>query len=546
MRSFIVLIATVALTGGCSQPETEVPPTVTVLSPDTPVRVTGGQVQGVVSDENPEIVRFKGIPFAAPPVGELRWRPPAAVVGWEGVRDASTSGAICPQWRGDSAVGEEDCLSLNVWAPRETTEPLPVMVWIHGGGYRLGSGSGPGSDGTPLASKGVVLVTINYRLNVFGFLAHPALSAESPQNASGNYGLMDMVAALEWVRDNVATFGGDPGRVTIFGESAGGGAVMALMIVPQAEGLFHRGIAQSTYIHGWDRPLRDPARGWEPAEAIGRRLGEALGATGDDTLTALRAAPTAKVFEASDVGPLFKWAGTLWAPNVDGWYIPDDPLAMYADTRQHDVPLIAGMTDNEGSLFRSRFEIEGVADFESYVQADFGGVAAEMLGYYDVATADAVTPGLNHLVHDMFFAGPVRVQVRAHGDVSSPAWLYHFAQVPPTQMGTMFGAHHASELSYVFGTMAAAAGVTWTDADRQVSDRMMDYWTEFAASGDPNREGLPAWPSFEDATGRYLTLAEPTVSGTGLHRDGAALFDQFEAHRRSESHAGHGSSSGGN
>lgn len=545
MRLPVLLLTSIVLVSGCGRSEPETAPMASMLSGDTPVSITGGQIQGMVSALNPDIIAFKGIPFAASPVGDLRWRPPAAVEAWDGVRDASAAGPICPQWRGDAAVGEEDCLSLNVWAPRETAEPLPVMVWLHGGGYRLGSGSGAGSDGTPLASKGAVIVTINYRLNVFGFFAHPALSAESPHGASGNYGMMDMVAALEWVRDNIATLGGDPDRVTIFGESAGGGAVMTLMLVPQAEGLFHRAIAQSTYVHGWDRPLSAPARGWEPAEAVGLRLGEALGATGDDALSALRAAPAAEIFEVAAVGPLFKWSGTVWAPNVDGWYLPDDPLMMYANAEQHDVPLIAGVTDNEGSLFRSRFEIEDVDGFEAYVRSDFAGVESEVLAHYDVTTSEAVTPGLNHLVHDLFFAGPVRVQLRAHERVASPAWLYHFAQVAPTTMGTNFGAHHASELTYVFGAFAAAEGVPWTDADHQVSNRVMDYWTEFAASGDPNREGLPSWPAFEDAGYAYLTLAEATVSGAGLHREGADLFDQFEAHRRSTASQGD-TSPGGN
>ena len=241
----------------------------TVLDPDAPVMVTGGAIRGAVSASNADIVAFKGIPFAAPPVGDLRWRPPEPVTGWEGVRDASESGAICVQNGGESVTQDEDCLFLNVWAPRETSEPRPVLFWIHGGGYTGGSGSTAIYDGTPLAADGAVVVTINYRLNVFGFLAHPALSAESPHGASGNYGLLDMVAALEWVRDNIATFGGDPGRVTIFGESAGGGAVMSVMLMPQAEGLFHGAIAQSNWINGWDRPLAEAARGWEAGRGAG-------------------------------------------------------------------------------------------------------------------------------------------------------------------------------------------------------------------------------------------------------------------------------------
>lgn len=495
------------------------------LSPESAVTVTGGRMRGVLSAEHAEVIAFKGVPFAAPPVGELRWRAPAPVVPWQGVRVADTTGSACPQ-RGP-APQNEDCLFLNVWAPRSAARPLPVMVWIHGGGYRLGTGGS--SDGAPLVSKGVVLVTLNYRLGVFGFLAHPALSAESGHRASGNQGLMDMVAALEWVRNNIASFGGDPTRVTIFGESAGGGAVAALMLVPQAKDLFHRAIAESPYVHGWDRPLATRARGWEPAENVGLELGKALGAAGETALGAMRRATTADIMNVAGEGPLFRWSGTVWAPNVDGWIIPDDPIVMYNAGRVHDVPLIAGVNDNEGALFRSRFDIHDVKDFESYIRRDFGSIASEAIAQYAVTSADAVGAGLDHFVHDMFFAGPARLQMRAHTARSSPAWLYHFAQVPPTPQGKSFGASHTAELPYVFGEVTAST--PWSDADRKVADMVMGYWTQFAATGDPNRTGLPRWPPFDKAHDVYMTLAATPKSGVGLHRD-AALFDRFESQRR--------------
>jgi len=498
------------------------------LSPDAVVTVTGGQVRGVVSDKNPEVIAFKGLPFAAPPVGDLRWRPPAPVKSWQGVRQAATSGAACPQ-RGP-APQSEDCLYLNVWAPRTIQAPLPVMVWIHGGGYRIGTGGT--TDGAPLVSKGVVLVSVNYRLGVFGFFPHPELTAESPKRASGNQGVHDMVAALQWVRDNIATFGGDPKRVTIFGESAGGGAVMTLMLVPQAKGLFHRAIAESPYVHGWDRPLATRARGWAPAEDVGRDLAKAFGLAGDKTLATLRGKTTEDIMKVADEGPLFRWSGTVWAPNVDGWVIPQDPIAMYNAGRQHDVPLIAGVNDNEGSLFRSRFNIKSASAFETYVRTDFAPVASEALTHYGVKSDDQLAKGIDGIVHDMFFAGPARVQMRAHTRVKSKAWLYHFAQVPPTQGGKSFGAHHAAELPYVFGEMTPSADAPWRDEDRKVSELMMGYWTQFAATGDPNKPGLPAWPAFDKKNDVYLTLAPTPKTGTGLNRDGAALFDRFEAARR--------------
>jgi para-nitrobenzyl esterase len=518
----VVLAAAVAV----SQPHPEAKASRVALSPDTPVAVTGGQIRGVLSEKHPAIMVFRGIPYAAPPVGELRWRPPAPVVPWQGVRDGSKNGSACPQ--GTRGPQNEDCLVLNVFAPREAAQPLPVMVWIHGGGFRLGTGNA--SDGAPLASRGVVLVSINYRLGVFGFFAHPALTQESPHHASGNQGLADMVAALEWVKKNISAFGGDPNRVTIFGESAGGGAVAALMIVPQAKGLFQRAIAESPYVHGWDRPLGKPARGWAPAEDVGRELGKALNANSANALAAMRAATTDDIMKVAAEGPLFKWAGTVWAPNVDGWFIPDDPIAIYNAGHQHKVPLIAGVNDNEGALFRSRFPIKDVNDFESYVRADFGSVATEMLAQYSVKSQEAVSVGLDHLVHDMFFVGPARLEMRGAAKASSPAWLYHFAQVPPQPQFKSLGSTHAAEIPYVFGDVTADA--PWTEADRQVSDILMTYWTQFAATADPNRDGLPKWPRFDKKNDAHLTIVAAPKSGTGLHTDGETLFDQFNAQRR--------------
>lgn len=522
------LSVAVAAAVGLGQPALDAQSGAVKLSPESSVVITGGQIRGVVSEKHPGIMAFRGIPFAAPPVGALRWRRPAPLVAWKGVRDASKAGSACPQ-RGPAAQSE-DCLYLNVWAPREAARLLPVMVWIHGGGFRIGNGGA--TEGAPLASKGVVVVSLNYRLGPFGFLAHPALTAESARRASGNQGLLDMVAALEWVRNNITAFGGDRNRVAIFGESAGGGAVAALMLVPQAKGLFQRAIAESPYVHGWDRPLAKRARGWEPAELVGIELGKALGTTGDNALAAMRAASAAEIMKVADEGPLFRWSGTIWAPNVDGWVIPDDPVAMHNAGRVHNVPLIAGINDNEGSLFRSRFTIPDVNAFESHVRADFAGIAPDALAHYGVKSADAVAGGIDHLVHDMFFAGPARLQMRAHTKVPAKAWLYHFAQVPPTPQGKNFGAYHSAEIAYVFGELSG--NTPWTDADRQVSGLMMSYWTQFAATGDPNRTGLPAWPAFDDKNDVYLTLAAPAKTGTGLHKQGGALFDRFEAHRRAK------------
>ena len=518
-----------------------------VLDPDAPVIVTGGAIRGAVPAGNAEIVAFKAIPYAAPPVGDLRWRPPEPVVGWEGVRDASESGPICIQNGGQNVTQDEDCLFLNVWAPRETSEPRPVLFWIHGGGYTGGSGSTAIYDGTPLAADGAVVVTINYRLNVFGFLAHPALSAESPHGASGNYGLLDMVAALEWVRDNIATFGGDPGRVTIFGESAGGGAVMSVMLIPQAEGLFHGAIAQSNWINGWDRPLAEAARGWEAAEAQGIRVAAALGITGntDEALAAMRAASAADVLAASnaDAGSPFMRTGNVWAPNVDGWVIPDDPLAMYRAGRQHAVPLITGLNGNEGSLMTRNMNIPDAAAFESYVRSVYPELADEMLAHYDASSPDAARAAIDKVIHDLYFAGPVRAHAESQAVAGAPTWLYHFTHVPPTPWGADLGSHHAAELVYVFGTLTRREeggerplGLTpvgdYTDTDMTLSATMRGYWVQFAATGNPNRGGLPPWPVFDPETDRHLELSSTIAPGTAVDTEGATLWEALEANRR--------------
>ena len=549
-RSVLVLgvLAAGLLVAGAASAAAQGGSAAVTLAADTPVAVTGGLVKGAEAAVA-GVVAFKGIPFAAPPVGDLRWRPPAAVVPWDGVRDAGEAGAICVQGGGQGVDQSEDCLFLNVWAPAETAEPLPVLYWIHGGGYTGGSGSTSIYDGSRLAADGAVVVTINYRLNVFGFLAHPALSAESPHGASGNYGLLDMVAGLEWVRDNIAAFGGDPGRVTIFGESAGGGAVMSVMLMPQSRGLFHRAIAQSNWIHGWDRPLSGDAGDLTPAEAQGTAVAAALGARGLDpaaALAAMRAATADDVLAAigPGAGSPFLRTGHVWAPNVDGWTIPDDPLAMYAEGRQHPVPLVVGMNGNEGSLMTRGFSMDGPETFVEHVESVYpDDLAADLLAHYD-ATTETVRERFDYLVHDLYFAGPVRAHARDQAAVA-PVWMYHFTRVPPTPWGEALGAHHAAELVYVFGTLTTSdepgerpLGLSplgdFTEVDTGLSETMRAYWIRFAAAGDPNGPGLPAWPAWDGASDRYLELGVDVSAGDGLHVEGAALWDRFQAERRGE------------
>ena len=532
-------IIALTVTTACATPVPEIPPPIAVLASDLPVAVTGGQIQGSVAYDNPEVVVFKGIPFAAPPLRNLRWQPPDPIAAWDGVRDATAAGPVCMQ--GGNQEQSEDCLFLNVWAPRESITSRPVMVWIHGGGFVSGSGSDPLTDGTQLASQGVIVVTLNYRLGLFGFLAHPALSAESTHNTSGNYGLLDIVAALEWVQDNVETFGGDPERVTLFGQSAGAGAIMSVMLMPQSRGLFHRAIAESTFITGWDRRLRKTFGGMQSAEAQGTALVEALEAEDSDTLTTMRSATPAEVFQAANTAGFF---GLAWAPNVDGWSIPDDPLQMYANGQQHQVPLLTGMNGNEGSLMTAQMSVDSVAEFEGFVRASYPSVADQALAHYEVTSAEQAKLGIDHLFHDMWIAGPVNTLVRHHANTTAPTWLYHFPRIPPTEMGATLGSHHSAEIPYVFGNLLNRGNQSadhpanhpmnvgdWTELDHILSEAMMDYWTQFATTGDPNREGLTKWPEFSE-TVQFLRFAEQLEINTELHTTGFSLYDTHQTARQ--------------
>ncbi len=539
-RSLMFFVALTA--AACSRPA-PAPAPPAALAPDTPVAVSGGSVTGVLADD-PAIIAFEGIPYAAPPVGELRWKAPAPVVSWDGVKAAADYGASCMGAGGRGITSSEDCLYLNLWTARDKVGPEPVMVWIHGGGFTSGTGSGPSYVGTHLAERGVVAITINYRLNVFGFMAHPALSAESGYDGSGNYGLMDIVAALQWVHDNVAAFGGDPGNVTIFGESAGAGAVMSTMLVPQSAGLFEHAISESDWVYGWDRDLKQAVRGLPSAESEGVKVAELLGASDPATaLAGMRAADADAVFAAYrkvENSP-FTRQGDPWGPNVDGHVIPDDPVAMYQSGRQHDVPLIVGMNGNEGALFSRNLGIDSVAKFDALVRKAIPAQADQALAHFAVKTDADVVAGMDHWIHDMYFAGPVLLHARSQANVASPGWLYHFTRVPPTTRGAALGSHHTAEIRYVFGNLTgpgtyteplAPEGQEPAAVDKTLSNAMMSYWVQFAKTGNPNVAGEPEWPEYKPDSDTYLELGEQIKTGTGLHSAGFALFKAVEDGKR--------------
>jgi para-nitrobenzyl esterase len=491
--------------------------------PGPVVQTQQGLVEGVTQDG---VASFKGIRYAAAPIGALRWRPPEPPAEWDGVRKADAFGPVCPQrWLPFGPPGwaredqDEDCLSLNIWtAAKSADEKLPVMLWIHGGAYEIGSGSTPAYHGDTLARKGVVVVTINYRLGALGFLAHPELTAESRYSASGNYGLMDIVAALRWVHDSIAAFGGDPGNVTIFGESAGGGIVMLMTVAPLSKGLFHRAISES------GSAIRAQPKDYERPDAIvtlaqAEAAGERYVAQFDvKSIDELRQVPAADMVEK-----LIPGAG---GPIVDGRVIPGEVTALYRAGRQHDVPVLIGWNDNEGGLFG---QPTTKAALEAQAQREWGP-HAETLGQLYPAEDDAATGPANAAAFgDIAFAWPAwslaEAQVRTG---TAPAYLYHFTHVPPrtpqSPYGTLPGAQHAEELAFVFGREPAAG--LWTDAERRLTETMQGYWTNFARSGDPNGRGLPAWERLSGADGPVHWFAAGEAHKGGVPRlEALAIID---------------------
>ena len=476
-------------------------------NPET--RVAQGTLVGRSADG---IESFKGVPFAAPPVGPLRWRPPVAPAAWEGGRDASSVGAICIQApaNGDPGVGpgapSEDCLTLNVWTPTERTGPLPVMVWIHGGGYNNGSGTPPLYDGTRLARRGVVVVTINYRLGRLGFFDHPALAAErTAGEPAGNYGVMDQIAALQWVRANIAAFGGDPGQVTIFGESAGGAAVTQLMVAPAARGLFHRAVVQSGLGRQRSALLSDDRPGRPSAQTLGIAFAQAAGLGRDATAQALRDLPAERL-----LGPM----PAFYSENlvVDGQVVPEDVVEAFAAGRQAPVPLMIGTNSAEFWWIRpTEAGAYGRTD-DAMTDAEYDALRAAYGGQggYDA-----------HVVSDLIFNEPARHLARLHARAGHPAFLYRFDVVPDSNPEPSGGATHASERPYVFDNLDTV-GRPMGDRDVWAATAMADYWTTFSRAGDPNGAERPVWPEFGTAPDQLLEftnagpVAKPVPFGDRL------------------------------
>jgi para-nitrobenzyl esterase len=497
-----------------------------------PVKLTAGQVMGAISPENENVSRFLGIPFAAPPMGDLRWRPPQAIDPWDGVRSAESFGPAPTQpidpmlslfGLQDGDEMSEDCLHLNVWTPAsDANESRPVMVWIHGGGFRIGHAAHRMYNGVRLAERGVVVVTINYRLNVAGGFAHPLLSEESGNDASGNYALLDQIAALQWVRDNISTFGGNPKNVTIFGESAGGRSVSVLMTSPLAKDLFHKGICQSG-------ALRDTGGTLAAREVQGVTIAKAIGCS---TLPELR---TADWRAMEDPFPFDS------NPFVDGWVVPDTPEALYANGKIHNKPLLIGTNANEAGLFAQMLStpIDTTAKFRAVVEEEFGPATTEILAAYPAASNVDAQGAWNALRTDMWFSLPARKQSRWLEAAGRQSYLYCLSRIPPWRGGKTMGAHHGAEIAYVFGGGVRCGSFDPDGAqdplDRALSDAIMCYWVNFAATGDPNGDGLPDWTAYSSSDEDYLHFANTAAADTNLFRERLDVLEAALVHHSGKS-----------
>ena len=482
-------------------------------APDV-VTVEGGRVAGT-SDRGVRV--YKGIPYAASPIGALRWKPPQPVAAWPDVRDGSTFGAECPQTQyPDTSIyvrplqrQSEDCLFLNVWTAAPSGERWPVLVWIHGGALTRGSGISDVRDGVPLARKGIVLVSLNYRLGPLGYLAHPALSAESPRHASGNYGVLDQIAALTWVQTNIAVFGGDPAKVTIAGESAGSWSVNTLVASPLARGLFTRAIGQSGGRFSRTPYLTEDLGSSQSAERVGLAFGKALGA---ESLAALRAVPVDRLLAVS----AFRTQET-----VDGWVLPDEIRTIFANKQHHNVPVIVGSNANEmTSLVGASSAPHTIEQFRSRFSQQYGEMAADIERAYGVATDADAAPAALALARDTTFTSHMRSWVRATVAAGSKAYLYYFTHVPPSPRAKELLAFHAGELPYVFNVIPSSdpreTGFAYGDADRALSEAMSSYWVNFVVSGNPNGKGLREWPAYRLDTEPYLEFGTTIRTGTQL------------------------------
>jgi para-nitrobenzyl esterase len=501
-----------------------------------PVTTEGGLVEGTGADG---LMVYKGIPFAAPPVGDMRFKAPAPVKPWTGVKATKEFAASCMQNKsGIPMLGlpeltvSEDCLYLNIWTPAKSAgEKLPVMVWIYGGGFTMGSTSYPLYDGANLAKKGVILVSVNYRVGPFGFLAHPALSADSPHHVSGNYGLLDQIAGLKWVKDNIAAFGGDPDRVTIFGESAGGISVSMLAASPLAKGLFAGAISESGGSFG---PTGSRTAAGEnvqilsSAEKDGEAFADKLGAK---TVADLRKLPADDIQKASED----RQQNVGW-PVADGYVIPADQYKLYLAGRYNDVPVLIGTNDDEGALFVFKSD---KADYVKSTEERYGPFAKSILKAYPATDDATALQSARDLARDTIFGWHTWVWAQLQAKTGkSKVFMYYFDHKPPQAPNSPMktrSASHGAEMVYVFDNLDGP--VPYTDDDRAVADAMSTYWTNFAKTGNPNGPGVPEWPVFTGAKPAVMHVKDKPMAGPVPNLPQLQAVDAYMAWRRGQESA---------
>ena len=484
MRNILIFFWFFILLSSCS-----------ILNADHRVRIDSGWLLG--SEEN-EVLSFKGIPFAASTEGINRWLPPQKKESWRGTRDAQDYGDFCPQSKRDTLWFElgktsEDCLSLNVWTPKKTSATkLPVMVWIHGGGYLQGSGNIPRLNNPEFVKQDVVLVTVNYRLNVFGFFAHPDLVQQSGDEMVGNYGLLDVIAALEWVQRNIHLFNGDPNNVTVFGESAGASLISYLMITPESKGLFHKAISQSAAVGlAPDTHINERVgfnvSGMEIAKKFTQRMGLEL----DQSMDQLRQLSSDEIIQKLDPRSVF-------GPMIDGTLIPDHVGLLFAQGKQHDVPFLIGGNSWEASLGRQIG----------------GGFSPKFISrLVPKKDKDTLYPGLqgeqleDQVFGDLVLLSTGRYMANQMAYVNAKTYHYHFSYVASEKVNKQPGAAHADDIAFVMKTLGVELENV-SEKDKQISNLMHNYWVQFAKTGNPNLPGQPKWTPYNQDNGSVLEIGD--------------------------------------
>lgn len=494
------------------------------------VMLRAGGLDGTLPEGAPGAV-FRGIPFAQPPIGPLRWRAPLPVMPWRGSRDASSPGPVCAQNSAKGPTGDEDCLHLNIWTPEWPARPgRPVMLWLFGGANVVGSANNPVFDGAALARRGVVVVTANFRVGAMGFMAHPALSAESAHRSSGNYALLDQIMALRWIRSNIAKFGGDPRNVTVFGQSSGSYDLFLLMTSPLARGLFHKAIAQSGQFLSYDGPMAK-AR----AEGIGASIAADLKAPpGPHALSYLRALPADQVVTAAA-----KWlptqpgtdTGLLTA--IDGWVLRESSARVFASGRQMPIPLILGNNAREIGW------PVALDDLRKMIGGRYGELAPKALDAYGLGNGgqgrdDPLlgTPSAQWWTDIVQRCGAV-MEAQWHAAAGRPTWQYQFERSIPGKEAA--GSTHGAEVAFVFGNLdRVPEKPAFTASDRAASAQIQEYWTRFARTGNPNGGELPAWP--RAGGGRYLAFtAEGAIAKANLQPGPCGVYREWTLRRLSSS-----------